>query len=56
VRSQELDPNAFDTLFLLGRIYVGAGMGASARKELEAAAKLDPSHEMVKNLLKELGG
>ncbi len=55
-RSRDLDPKAVDTLVLLGRIYVGAGMDASARKELLAAAKLDPEHEMVKNLLEELGG
>jgi curved DNA-binding protein CbpA len=55
-RSRDLDPKAVETLVLLGRIYVGAGMDASARKELQAAAKLDPGHEMVKNLLRELEG
>jgi hypothetical protein len=31
-------------------------MERSAAKELEEAAKLDPGHEMVKNLRKQLGG
>ena len=31
-------------------------MDNSARKELEEAAKLDPGHEMVKNLIKQVGG
>jgi curved DNA-binding protein CbpA len=56
VRSLELKPDALDTRLLLARIYIQAGMDASAAKELDEAAKLDPRHEMVKNLRKQLGG
>ena len=31
-------------------------MARSAATELDEAAKLDPEHEMVKNLRKQLGG
>lgn len=56
VRSLELKPDSLDTRLLLARIYIEAGMDNSASKELEEAAKLDPSHEMVKNLKRQLGG
>lgn len=56
VRSLELEPDALDTRLLLARIYIEAGMDASAAKELDEAAKLDPRHEMVKNLRRQLGG
>lgn len=56
LRSLELAPDSLETRLLLTRIYIGAGMDASASKELEEAAKLDPGHEMVKNLRKQLGG
>lgn len=55
-RSLELKPDSLDTRLLLARIYIDAGMDHSAVKELEEAAKLDPGHEMVKNLRKQLGG
>jgi len=56
LRSLELAPDSLETRVLLARIYIGAGMDASAAKELDEAAKLDPGHEMVKNLRKQLGG
>ncbi|MBW2213636.1 MAG: tetratricopeptide repeat protein [Deltaproteobacteria bacterium] len=56
LRSLELASDSLDTRLLLARIYIGAGMDASATKELDEAAKLDPGHEMVKNLKKQLGG
>jgi curved DNA-binding protein CbpA len=56
LRSLEIEPNALETHILLARIYIGAGMNHSAVKELDEAAKLDPKHEMVKNLRKQLGG
>ena len=56
LRSLELAPDSLETRLLLARVYIGAGMDASAAKELEEAAKLDPGHEMVKNLRKQLGG
>jgi Tfp pilus assembly protein PilF len=52
----ELKPDSLETRLLLARIYIEAGMDASAAKELDEAAKLDPKHEMVKNLRKQLGG
>ena len=55
LRSLELAPDSLETRLLLARIYIGAGMDASATKELDEAAKLDPGHEMVKNLRKQLG-
>jgi curved DNA-binding protein CbpA len=56
LRSLELDPGSLATRLLLAHIYIGAGMDASASKELDEAAKLDPGDEMVKNLRKQLGG
>jgi tetratricopeptide (TPR) repeat protein len=56
LRSLELAPDSLDSRLLLARVYIGAGMDASAAKEVEEAAKLDPGHEMVKNLRKQLGG
>lgn len=56
LRSLEVKPDALDTRLLLARIYMDAGMENSAAKELDEAAKLDPKHEMVKNLRKQLGG
>jgi tetratricopeptide (TPR) repeat protein len=56
IRSLELKPDVLDTRLLLARIYIGAGMDNSAAKELDEAAKLDPKHEMVKNLRKQLVG
>lgn len=55
-QSLELKPDSLDTRLLLARIYIDAGMDQSAAKELTEAAKLDPGHEMVKNLRKQLGG
>ncbi len=56
LRSLELKPDVLETRLLLARIYIEAGMENSAIKEVEEAAKLDPAHEMVKNLKKQLGG
>jgi len=55
-RSLELAPDSLEARLLLARIYIQAGMDNSAAKELDEAAKLDPGHEMVKNLRKQLGG
>jgi curved DNA-binding protein CbpA len=55
LRSLELAPDSLDTRLVLARIYIGAGMENSAAKELDEAAKLDPKHEMVKNLREQLG-
>ncbi len=56
LRSLDLAPDSLDTRLLLARIYIEAGMENSAAKELDEAAKLDPRHEMVKNLRKQLAG
>ncbi|KPK12946.1 MAG: hypothetical protein AMJ62_15635 [Myxococcales bacterium SG8_38] len=56
LRSLDLAPDSLDTRLVLARIYIEAGMENSASKELDEAAKLDPKHEMVKNLRKQLGG
>lgn len=55
-RSLDLAPDSLDARLLLARIYIEAGMDHSAAKELDEAAKLDPGHEMVKNLRKQLAG
>lgn len=54
VRAVELHPKSFQARLTLGKIYMSADMTSSAKKELEEAAKLDPSSEIVKNLLREL--
>jgi predicted Zn-dependent protease len=38
----------------LARVYIGAGMQKSALGELQEAAKLDPSDQIVKTLLRDL--
>jgi curved DNA-binding protein CbpA len=55
-RSLDLAPDSLEARVLLARIYIHAGMDNSAAKELDEAAKLDPGHEMVKNLRKQLAG
>jgi tetratricopeptide (TPR) repeat protein len=55
-RSLDLAPDSLEARLLLARIYIQAGMDNSAAKELDEAAKLDPGHEMVKNLRKQLVG
>lgn len=39
---------------VLAQVYMAAGLRLNAKRELEAAAKLDPQDEIVKNLLREL--
>lgn len=53
-RAIEIDPQSVESRVLLGRIYIAAGMKLNAQRELEAAAKLDPQDQIVKNLLREL--
>ena len=38
----------------LADVYLAAGMMESAKRELEAALKLDPSDEIVKNRLRDM--
>jgi curved DNA-binding protein CbpA len=49
-----LAPDDIDARLLLTQIYMTIGLKLNAKRELEAAAKLDPDHEMVKNLLADL--
>ena len=53
-RALELKPESVPTHVLLARIYLAANMEKSAKRHLESAAKLDPSDEIVKNLLSQL--
>ena len=53
-RSVDLLPDSAEARRVLGEVFLRAGMKLNAKRELEAAAKLDPSDEMVKNLLREL--
>ncbi len=55
-RGLDLAPDSLEARLLLARIYIQAGMDNSAAKELDEAAKLDPGHEMVKNLREQLAG
>jgi tetratricopeptide (TPR) repeat protein len=43
-----------DARVLLAQIYLTIGLKLNAKRELDAAAKLDPENEMVKNLLSDL--
>jgi curved DNA-binding protein CbpA len=49
-----LAPTDIDSRLLLTQIYMTIGLKLNAKRELDAAAKLDPNHEMVKNLLADL--
>jgi tetratricopeptide (TPR) repeat protein len=50
-----LEPDVVDHRLLLAQIYLTIGLKLNAKRELDAAAKLDPGNEMVKNLLGDLG-
>ena len=49
-----LAPSDIEARILLAQIYLTVGLKLNARRELDAAAKLDPANEMVKNLLADL--
>lgn len=51
-----LAPNDVDARVLLAQIYLTLGLKLNAKRELEAARKLDPGSEIVKNLLSDLKG
>lgn len=53
-RAVFLAPSDIEARTLLAQICLTVGLKLNARRELEAAAKLDPANEMVKNLLADL--
>lgn len=53
-RAVDLAPDDFPCRLVLGRVYAAAGKKLNALRELEAALQLDPSDEIVKNLLREV--
>jgi tetratricopeptide (TPR) repeat protein len=53
-RAVQLAPEDPVARRVLGRVFLQAGMRLNALRELQTAAKLDPSDEIVKNLLREL--
>ena len=53
-KAVDLQPAVAANRAALARVYAGAGMKASARKELEEVVKLDPDAEIVKTLQREL--
>jgi len=53
-RAVQLAPTDVDARILLAQICLTVGLKLNAKRELDAAAKLDPENEMVKNLLSDL--
>lgn len=53
-RACELVPESVPARVALGRVFIAAGLGLNARRELERAALLDPGDQIVKNLLRNL--
>ena len=53
-RAVEMAPDDSKSRAVLGRVFIAAGLKLNAKRELEIAAKLDPSDDLVKNLLREL--
>jgi tetratricopeptide (TPR) repeat protein len=49
-----LAPNDVEARTLLAQAYLTVGLKLNAKRELDAAAKLDPANEVVKNLLSDL--
>ncbi|HJL20217.1 MAG TPA: DnaJ domain-containing protein [Sandaracinaceae bacterium LLY-WYZ-13_1] len=55
-KAADLAPEDVENLRALGRVYIAAGLPLNARRVLQRAAALDPSDEMVENLLRGLDG
>lgn len=53
-RAVDIDGKDAKNRRTLGRVFLEAGLKLNAKRELEAALKLDPGDELVKNLLKEM--
>lgn len=54
-RAAELAPHNLDVRLTLAEVYVAANLKLSARRELEAAAKIAPDNAKVRALLKQVG-
>jgi len=54
-RACELEPNVAANRKTLGQIYAAAGLAANAKRELEAALRLDPKDREAKEALRGLG-
>lgn len=53
-KSVQLNPRDIESRIVLAKVYLSADLQLNARRELESAAKLDPTNEMVKNLLADM--
>ncbi len=53
-RAAELEPDDIDNLRALARVYIAAGLPLNARRVLLRAVELDPSDQIVENLLRNL--
>lgn len=53
-KAVSLEPTNADSVVLLARVLLAAGLKLNAQRELEKALNLDPRHEMAKNLLGEV--
>lgn len=53
-RAVQLAPEVARARAVLAEVFLRAGMKANAKRELDAAAKLDPEADFVKNLRREL--
>lgn len=53
-KAVDLSPTSLQARVLLVRVFHAAGMKLNAVRELEVAAKLDPTSQLVKNLQREL--
>lgn len=51
-----LAPDDIEGHLLLAQLYLTIGLKLNAKRELDAATKLDPGNEMVKNLLADMKG
>lgn len=55
-RALDLAPENVENRVLLARIYLGAKMDNSAKRELEEVVRVDPTHQIANNLLAKLSG
>lgn len=54
-RACELEPDQAKHRVLLGSVYLSAGLGLNARRELETAAQMAPHDDTVKEMIRRLG-